>query len=402
MTALSALLALSIATGPEQTTPPAPALAARLDAVLDTAVQEQRIVGAVLQVERDGRTVYRRAVGQIDREAGRPMPDDAVFRLASVTKPIVTLAALRLVDQGRLRLDDPVTRWIPAFRPALADGRVPTITVHHLLTHSAGLGNPGAQPPDGPYHRLGVSDGLDRTTLTLAQNVQRIADAPLAFAPGTGWRYSLAIDVLGEVVAQAHGTDLPRAVADLVTGPLGMTDTAFWVPPLDRVAVPYVDGVPVPRRMTGAMDMPLPPGLGVSLRFDPERAFDAQAFASGGAGMLGTADDVVRALEVFHGRGPAFLQAATIAQARRDHVGTAAATQGPGWGFGYGGAVLVDPVAAATRQAPGTLQWGGVYGHTWFVDPANGLTVVLLTNTAFEGMSGALPREVRDAVYAGE
>jgi CubicO group peptidase (beta-lactamase class C family) len=401
MTALSALLALSIAASSAPATPSPQNLTTRLDAVLDTAVREQRIVGAVLRVERDGHTVYRRAVGQIDREAGRSMREDAVFRLASVSKPIVTLAALRLVDQGRLRLDDPVTRWIPAFRPALADGRVPTITVHYLLTHSAGLDSPGAQPPEGPYHRLGISDGLDRRALTLAQNVQRIADAPLVYAPGTGWRYSLAIDVLDEVVAQAHGTDLPRAIADLVTGPLGMADAAFQVAPSARVAVPYVDGAPTPRRMTGAMDVPLPPGLGVSLRFDPERAFDAEAFASGGAGMLGTADDVVRALEVFHGRGP-FLQPATIAQARRDHVGAAAATQGPGWGFGYGGAVLVDPAAAATPQAPGTLQWGGVYGHTWFVDPANGLTVVLLTNTAFEGMSGALPREVRDAVYAGE
>ncbi|KLI97876.1 beta-lactamase [Luteimonas sp. FCS-9] len=394
------MLALSIATGGAPADAPSPELARRLDAVLDTAVREQRIVGAVVLVRHEGRTVYRRAVGLIDREAGRAMPEDAVFRLASVTKPIVTLAALRLVDQGRLRLDDPVTRWIQDFRPALADGTVPTITVHHLLTHSAGLDNPGAQPADGPYRRLGVSDGLDRAPLTLAQNVRRIAEAPLAFAPGAGWRYSLATDVLGEVVAQAHGTDLPRAVADLVTGPLGMADAAFSVAPSARVAAPYLDGAPAPRRMTGAVDVPMPPGLGVSLRFDPDRAFDADAFASGGAGMLGTADDVTRALDAFHARGPGFLHTATAALAMRDHVGTEAATQGPGWGFGYGGAVLVDPDAAATPQARGTLQWGGVYGHTWFVDRANGLTVVLLTNTAFEGMSGALPRAIRDAVYA--
>ena len=401
MPGLPTLLALSVAAA----SAPAPLqsdLARRLDAVLETALREERIVGAVLLVQQDGATVYRRGVGFADREARRPMRADAIFRLASVTKPIVTLAALRLVDQGRLRLDDPVTRWLPDFRPALPDGSTPLITVHQLLTHTAGLDNPGAQPPDGPYHRLGVSDGLDRDGVSLAENLRRIAAAPLAFAPGQGWRYSLAIDVLGAVVASAHGTDLPRAVAELVTGPLGMRDTAFSVAPSDRVAVAYVDGDPSPRRMTAGTVVPLPEGLGYSLRFDPERAFDAGAFPSAGAGMVGTADDVARALAAFRGEGAGFLSKDAATRAATDHVGAHAATQGPGWGFGYGGAVLVDPRAASTPQAGGTLQWGGVYGHTWFVDRRNGLTVVLLTNTALEGMSGALPREVRDAVYAGD
>jgi CubicO group peptidase (beta-lactamase class C family) len=181
-----------------------------------------------------------------------------------------------------------------------------------------------------------------------------------------------------------------------------MRDTAFSVTPSERVAVAYVDGDPSPRRMTAGTVVPLPEGLGHSLRFDPERAFDAGAFPSAGAGMLGTADDVARALEVFRGDGAGLLSKDAATRAATDHVGAHAATQGPGWGFGYGGAVLVDPHAASTPQARGTLQWGGVYGHTWFVDRGNGLTVVLLTNTALEGMSGALPREVRDAVYAGD
>ena len=118
--------------------------------------------------------------------------------------------------------------------------------------------------------------------------------------------------------------------------------------------------------------------------------------------MAGTASDLLRFLDTLRRGGAPILSGATVEQLGSAHVGPEAQTQGPGWGFGYGGAVLVDPRAASTPQAGGTLQWGGVYGHTWFVDRRNGLTVVLLTNTALEGMSGALPREVRDAVYAGD
>lgn len=169
---------------------------ARLDKAIDGAIAEQRIVGAVVLVARDGRLVYHRAAGLADREAGRAMAEDGVFRLASLTKSMVAAAAMRLVEEGSLRLADPATRWLPGFHPALADGTQPVITVRHLLTHTGGLTYGFLEGPDHPYHRLGVSDGMDRASISLDENVDRLAKAPLSYRPGSSWRYSLSMDVL--------------------------------------------------------------------------------------------------------------------------------------------------------------------------------------------------------------
>src|SRR5690242_9833095 len=137
------------------------AVSARLDAVIEQALADKRVVGTVVLVARDGKVIYHRAAGEADREAHTPLREDAVFRLASMSKPLVSAAALALVDQGKLGLEDPVTRWLPDFRPRLADGREAVITVRQLLTHTAGLSYGFFEPEDGPYHRAGVSDGLD-------------------------------------------------------------------------------------------------------------------------------------------------------------------------------------------------------------------------------------------------
>ncbi|MBN3789784.1 serine hydrolase domain-containing protein [Burkholderia sp. Ac-20353] len=377
----------------------ASALESRLDNVFATALREQRVVGAVAIVARDGHVIYRRAHGYADRETQRPMREETLFRLASVTKPIVTVAVLRLVADGRLNLDDPVSRWLPDFTPKLPDGSAPPLTIHQLLTHTAGLSYGLAEEPDSAYHRLGISDGIDRVEFDLDENLRRLAAAPLVFAPGTAWQYSLALDVLGAVIEQATGEPLGDAVARYVTGPLGMRDTGFVSREPARFAVPYANGVPQPVRMDDNIDVPMPEGLGVAVRFAPSRVFDEAAFPSGGAGMYGSADDVLRLLETLRD-GSAFLPDALRAAIHTDHAPRDAETRGPGWGFGYGGALLVDPALAGSPQSAGTLQWGGVYGHSWFVDAARGLTVLLLTNTAYEGMSGALTLELRDAVYA--
>ena len=134
---------------------------AAVNAAIDQALADKRIVGAVVLIAQDGKIIYRRAAGVADRERGVAMRENAVFRLASLTKPIVTAAALRLAELGRISLSDPVTRFLPAFRPALPNGAVPTITLRQLLTHTAGLAYGFLQPPDGSYHRAGVSDGFD-------------------------------------------------------------------------------------------------------------------------------------------------------------------------------------------------------------------------------------------------
>lgn len=192
------------------------ALETRLNAVIDSAISEKRIVGAVVLMAQNGQIVYHRAAGYSDREAETEMREDAIFRLASVTKPFVTAAAMRLVEEGRLDLDAPVTRWLPDFRPALPDGSIPAITIRHLLSHTSGLGYAFLEPADGPYHKLNISDGLDQPGLSLDENLSRLANAPLAFAPGEGWRYSLGIDVLGGVLEQIEGRSLSEIVRDRV------------------------------------------------------------------------------------------------------------------------------------------------------------------------------------------
>ena len=371
---------------------PDTALAARLDKVVDQAIAEHRLVGAVVLVARDGKLVYRRAAGLADREAGRPMTEDAIFRFSSVTKPFVTTAALKLVEDGLIGLDDPVTRWLPDFRPKLADGTTPVITVRQLLTHTAGLTYGLSEGPAHPYHQLGVSDGIDLSGITLDENLRRLDQAPLAYPPGTAWRYSLGVDVIGAVLEKATGKPLPQVVAETVTGPLGLADTGFVTKTPARLTAAYLNAQPEPSRLTDNEDVG-------NLRFAPSRALDPTAFPSGGAGMVGTADDVLTLLETLRAGGGPILKPTTVAEMMKDQVGAQARTQGPGWGFGYGWAVLDDPVAGKTPQAAGALAWGGVYGHNWFVDPTNRLTVVIMTNTTFEGMNGSVTREIRDAVY---
>lgn len=374
------------------------AMTERLDAAVATAIAERRIVGTVVLVAYRGQVVYRRAAGLADREAGAAMTENAIFRLASITKPIVTAAAMRLFEDGRLDLHAPVTTWLPGFRPALVDGARPDISIHHLLTHTSGLGYGFLEPSDGPYHRLGVSDGLDQPGLSLEDNLARLSLAPLAFSPGDGWRYSLGLDVLGGVLEAITGKGLAECVRQLVTGPLSMTDTDFVVRDIARLAKPYADGTPEPVPMTDDISVSL---FDAAATFAPSRILHPASYPSGGAGMAGTADDVLRFLEAIRTGGYPILGRGTVELMMRDHAGPQAQTQGPGWGFGYGWAVLVSPDEAGTPQAAGTLQWGGAYGHSWFIDPLRDLSVVALTNTAFEGMSGRFPVEIRNAVYGG-
>jgi CubicO group peptidase (beta-lactamase class C family) len=369
---------------------------AHIDAVIDRAIAENRIVGAVVLVSQDGRLVYQGAKGLADREAKVPMRLDTVFRLSSVTKPIVSAAALALVDQGKLSLDDPVTKWLPDFRPKLASGETPMITVRQLLTHTAGLGYKFAEKPGTPYYRANVSDGFDDSRISLDENLKRIAGAPLFSRPGEAWRYSLSIDVLGAVIEKASGKPLPAAVAALVTTPLGMRDTAFWAKTPERLAVPYYDSKPQPARMADPQPYPYPDGG--DLRYSPSRALDKKAYPSGGGGMVGTAPDTLRLLEAIRSGGKPIVERGTSVAMMTNQIGSIAGPQ-PGVGFGYGGAVVVDPAAAHTPQSPGTWQWGGIYGHSWFVDPARKLTVVAFTNTGLEGMWGKFTTELRDAVY---
>jgi CubicO group peptidase (beta-lactamase class C family) len=374
------------------------ALAVEVDRVIDQALSSGRIVGAVTLIAHDGKVIYRRAAGLADREAGRTMQLDTLFRLASLTKPIVSTAAMVLIERGQLVLDDPITRWLPNFQPALPNGERPQITVRQLLTHTSGLNYGFLQAPGSDYHRAGISDGLDEPGRSMEDNLARLASVPLMFRPGEGWQYSLSIDVLGAVIERVSGHTLPEAVKQLVTAPLGMMDTDFAVRDAERLAAAYADGSDRPARMGDPHIVPFADGAGIA--FSPSRVFDLSSYPSGGTGMVGTAPEFLRFLEVIRSGGGPLVKSETAAEMMRNQVGDLSVnSRGSGWGFGFGAAVLKDPEQAGSPQSADTWGWGGVYGHSWFVDPAQRLAVVGLTNTAIEGMAGRFPTDLRNAVY---
>lgn len=375
-------------------------IASRLDAVIDGAIAAERIVGAVVLLSRNGERIYARAAGFADREAGTAMREDAIFRFASVTKLFTATAVLALVERGALDLDRPVTDWLPDFAPHF-EGRPTTITLRHLLSHSAGLGYGFLEPEDGPLHRAGVSDGMDRSPLTLAENVRRIAAAPLLFAPGTQFCYSLGIDVAGAVIEAATRRPLPDMMCELVTAPLGLTDAGFTLTDPKRLAAAYADDTPAPRRMREPETLPFVPGM-AGIAMDPSRIFQPDAFPSGGAGMVGTARDVLTLLDALAGGGAPLLSPDLVSEMSRDQIEGIAIEGSSGWGYGLGFSTLRDAKAAGVTDAPGTWRWGGAYGHSWLVDRARGLTLVALTNTAFEGMwnGGRFPADLGRALVA--
>jgi len=189
----------------------------------------------------------------------------------------------------------------------------------------------------------------------------------------------------------------PEVVKRTVTGPLGLRDTGFTVTDPRRLATPYADGKPRPVRMSDDFSLPF---AASALRYAPARIFDPASYPSGGAGMAGTAGDFLRFLEVLRTGGAPILKPETVREMTRNQVGRLAESGiGPGWGFGFGMSVLEDPAAAKVPMSAGTWRWGGVYGHTWWVDPARRLSVVILTNTGIEGMTGAFPTDIARALY---
>ena len=364
-------------------------LQAMLDKITADAVAQGTIVGGAVIVAQAGQTVYRESFGAADLASGRKAGFDTIYRLASVTKPIVSLTALALCDAGRLSLEDPVADHLPYFTPPYR-GTIPTIRIRHLLTHTAGLSY-------GYGPETGVATGLADDALDYRTNFTRLAAQELRYEPGTSWEYSVAIDVLGAVIAQVFGGTLEEAVAHFVTQPLGMADTSFHIRDPMRLAANYAntDAGPVPmgdNYLHRNAD-------GTQVLFSPCRAFNPKAFQAGGAGMVGTPDDLFTFFDHLRAGAPRLLQPATFALASSPQTG--AVWRVPGCKFSYFSDIIVDPQAANTPEGAGTLGWGGIYGHSWFVDPARELTVLMMSNTAPAGVDGAYVDAIRDAVYAG-
>jgi CubicO group peptidase (beta-lactamase class C family) len=373
-------------------------LSKRVDEVINKAIENNKIVGTVTLVSKDGDLIYKRVAGYANREEKTKMEQDSIFRLASVTKPIVSAAALVLVSKEIIGLDDPINKWLPEFQPRLLNGDKPTITVRHLLTHSAGLTYGFLEPEGGgAYKKAGVSDGMNLSGLSLEENLQRLSSAPLLYAPGTDWGYSIAVDVLGAVISKAYGDSLQTLIKTLITDPLKMANTSFDVKDNQRIVTQYLSSSPIPKRMGDKEVAQVFEGT-AGIVFEPARAFDTSAFPSGGSGMNGAAEDFLYFLEELRS-GDSLLPNDIKNEMTKIQTGNLPLASWPGRGFGLGFTILKNPKEANTKESIGTWRLGGAYGHSWFVDPIEKLTVVSFTNTAFEGMAGQFTVDLTDAIY---
>ncbi|HMM89742.1 serine hydrolase domain-containing protein [Bradyrhizobium sp.] len=394
---------------------------AKLDETLKGLVEGRSTPGIAVLILQNGRPVYRSSVGV--REAGgtAPIGENDMFRLASMTKAVTSVATMILVEQGKIGLDDPLSRFLPEFanlRVRDPDGtegpasRSPTI--RELLSHTAGLSYNFINNPRlvDAYRDARVTDGLDQPEVTMAEAMQRLASVPLGYQPGTRWEYSLATDVLGAVVEKATGGTLEAFVTERIAKPLRIESFVFNAPEATRsrfiqVTRPAeVTGalgtgyVPV----TGAEAVPFPPTKGTA-RLDPNRAFSPTAYNSGGGGMSGTIGDYARFLQMLLNEGELdgarVLRAETVRQMTQNVTGTMPTLRGPGWGFTLGFGIVTDPAAAKTRLPAGSYGWGGIYGTQFWIDPTNRVVGLVMTQTAIIG-SGPISTPIREAFYTAD
>ncbi|MEH2535262.1 CubicO group peptidase (beta-lactamase class C family) [Bradyrhizobium sp. AZCC 1588] len=394
---------------------------AKLDEALRGLVEGRSTPGIVVLILQDGRPVYSRSVGVREVGSTAPIGANDMFRVASMTKAVTSVAAMILVEQGKIGLDDPVSRFLPEFTklrvraPDGAEGpanRPPTI--RELLTHTAGLSYNfinNARLVDA-YRDARVTDGLDQPEVTTAEAMQRLASVPLGYQPGTGWEYSLATDVLGAVIEKVTGNSLESFVTERIAKPLRIESFVFN--PLEALRSRFVQ-VTRPAQVTGALGtgyvpvmgpeaVPFPPTKGTA-SLDPNRAFSPTAYNSGGAGMSATIGDYVRFLQMLLNEGELdgvrVLRAETVRQMTQNATGNMPTIRGPGWGFTLGFGILTDPAAAKSRLPAGSYGWGGIYGTQFWIDPTNRVIGVVMTQTAIIG-SGPISNAVREAFYAAD
>jgi CubicO group peptidase (beta-lactamase class C family) len=359
---------------------------ARIDRTLQQYVDENRMAGAVALVLRDGQPVYERAVGWSDREAGRKMTTDTIFRIASQTKAITSTAILILLEEGRLSLNEPVSHFIPSFAKTTVavrgeNGVAMTsakraITIKDLLTHTAGISYGTDSQVASLYEAkgLGPAAGLgwytaDKTE-PICDTMERLGTLPFVAQPGDAWVYGYNTDVLGCVVERASGMPLDEFVRTRVTGPMGMKDTQFFLPAQQRGRLAAVYGSGSDGKIVRAPEGARGQGQYVD---GPRRSF------AGGAGLLSTARDYARFLEMIRNGGSVdgvrILAPRTVDLMTSNQVGTLHSSTGLGFGLGF---ETTDRYGANGMDAVGSFGWGGAYGTVYRVDPQARLVIVLM------------------------
>lgn len=413
----------------------------RLECWLEKQVESNRLQGASALISRRGKNAFFHATGDLRR--------DSVVRLFSMTKPVTTVAAMMLYEQGHFQLDDPLALYLPEFahtpvwngEKVLSSGATPDdvlnhveaqqspITIHHLLTHTSGLsyGFMNATPVDAYYrhHKLdtvGVNESL-------SSMVTRLAKAPLLAQPGTAWNYSVSTDVLGRLIEIWSGQSLADFMELNILQPLGMSDTGFYVKPVQQSRFTHLYG-PAAGGELGAVNghghdswqarveethrarQVLQPPV-VLEPADASLFNNAPVLESGGGGLVGTIDDFSRFCQMLLNggelQGSRLLSYKTVEYMRQNHLpdnkdmaamGQAvwSETSYQGVGFGLGFAVVVDPVAACMITSKGEHHWGGAASTFFWIDPEEDMVVVFVTQL-YPSSAYPLRRELRSLVY---
>ena len=340
----------------------------RVKAYMQEYIDTNQIAGSVTLIARKGKIVHYEAQGWRDKEAQQTMQRDSIFTLMSMTKPIVSTALMMLWEDGKFLLDDPISKWLPSYanKQVLVEGKLikpdRPVTVRHVLTHTSGL----SLDPPGP---AGGSEGRAPRPATLGEAIERAAPTPLAFQPGDRWQYGASTDFVGILVEKMSGMTLDAFLRTRIFEPLGMRDTFYNVPreKVNRVAAVYSPGE----------------GGKISLFRKPEFREPTTYFA-GVAGLNGTAADYFRFSQMLLNggelNGARLLGRNTVNLMFANHIGTdkRVYVRGDGYGFGLGGAVLLDRAKAPDALSVGTWSWGGAWGTIFWIDPVEELIPIML------------------------
>jgi CubicO group peptidase (beta-lactamase class C family) len=385
----------------------------RLDNHLQTNyVAKGKLAGTLTLVARRGRIAVLSPLGLSDRERAKPMRTDTIFRIYSMTKPITSVALMMLHERALFHLSDPVHKWIPAWEHLrvyryghypnfTTDGAGRPMTMRDLLTHMSGLSYAIMERTnvDAAYRKLGIGDEKS----SLSDMIAKLSELPLEFSPGTAWGYSVATDVIGYLIEVMSGQRLDQYLQKNIFGPLGMTDTVFTVPreKVERLAANYTRSA----------------NKELLLLDDPSNSANTRpkTFLSGGGGLLSTIGDYFRFAEMLRRGGELdgvrILGPRTIRYMTTNHlpggadlaglaVGSFSETRFEGVGFGLGFHVNIDPVRAQLPGSVGEYGWGGMASTAFWVDPAEELTVVFMTQLV-PSTSFNLRAQLRSIVYGG-
>lgn len=364
----------------------------RIDAIVQAQIDAGALPGAVTLVARHGRVCHVKAMGMLDIEKGQAARVDGLYRIFSMTKPVTAVAMMILWDRGLWRPDDPIEKHLPEFKGAQvlsgldADGQPVLVPADHpptleeLFTHTAGLAYGGtlsdlSDPTNRAYQEAKVWEADDLTDM-----MARLGALPLAYQPGSSWRYSIGMDVQGAIVERLTGRSLPEFMHAEIFAPLGMVDTAFHIPPekTDRLAGLYFK----------AGDAPLT-AIANPMRRDD---FEPPTLAMGGSGLVSTVGDYARFAQMLLNRGELggrrIMSGDAALLMMTNHLPDALMQKGftagnqqirPGFGIGFNGVVFTDPEAAGVPVGKGTYHWDGAAGTYFWVDPVNDLLLVTMT-----------------------